>query len=500
MAKQIFKTHLNFQEVDPGTIEDKVLVRDSDGNVKEIASTELGGGIEIKGEYNNNGEALAAGLVPGDLYRLPITSDSQASLVAMTILLPSAAMRLLFTNIDTTCLNNGIADKESISDWNAFFETRSSLTFDRVTVTGNEAVFNVSEVPFSNLKLASLGIAEFSLTDFSDKTLYELDLGFNVLTSFDPSEALPAMSILQLTYNPIGNFDPSIALPNLFNLNLSGCGISDFNPSLPLPNSLYYLYLGENGMTNFDPSIALPPNLNTLWLAFNDLTGFDPSIALPNSISQLVLAINKLTTFTPSLPLPANLYALSLNNNKLTEFDPPTALPSNVESLHLSNNNLTVFDPAIALPDNLVLIDLRINKLTDFNPSIALPSNLQTLNLDSNDLTAFDPELELPTALTHLNLEGNNLTVFDPAVSLSNIQQLRLRVNPLTYFNPSSNLDALTLLTLDGCGINTVGWNLVDWTDSVPNNGVVYAMYNLDTITGSDTEASLLAKSWSINA
>lgn len=44
MAKQTFKTPLNFQEVEVGTSEDKVLVRTADGDVKEVPSDSFGGG------------------------------------------------------------------------------------------------------------------------------------------------------------------------------------------------------------------------------------------------------------------------------------------------------------------------------------------------------------------------------------------------------------------------------------------------------------------------
>lgn len=44
MAKQTFKTPLNFQQVSVGSLEDKVLMRTADGDIKELPSDSFGGG------------------------------------------------------------------------------------------------------------------------------------------------------------------------------------------------------------------------------------------------------------------------------------------------------------------------------------------------------------------------------------------------------------------------------------------------------------------------
>lgn len=75
MAKQTFKTRLNFQQVEAGTAEDTVLVRTANGDVKEVSQSSIGGGsqdlqsvmkVGSAAQVIDNGNYYSLGLAVGE--------------------------------------------------------------------------------------------------------------------------------------------------------------------------------------------------------------------------------------------------------------------------------------------------------------------------------------------------------------------------------------------------------------------------------------------------
>lgn len=543
MAKQIFKTHLNFQEVDPGTIEDKVLVRDSDGNVKEIASTELGGGIEIKGEYNNNGEALAAGLTVGDFYRKPISGDSESAYISQVVNIPepTAFLKLQFSDtLENIASNFGISDIGNVSNWNDYLTNNgNSVLFESVTIDSVESIvrLNTSSPIAGYLNLSGMNL---SAIDFKGcENVISLFLENNNLTVFNPTSELSNLTALDLKKNSLSDFNPVEQLPQLQTINLNENNVTYWNPVNGFPE-LYNLFLEKNNISTYNPTTSMP-KLNHLNLSYNSLTAFDP--LLPDSVERIILSNNALTAFALT-HVPPLLFVLELNNNNITEFPAMifpegfasiqisgnaltvfnSELPNSTQTLNLANNNIENFDPTYLLPSGLYDLDLSGNPLAEFNPTNALPATVGMLILADTLLTEFSPTQPLPTALNHLNLNGTKLTEFNPVNGIYNIKQLNLgrcteltTFNPdcdlstveqiglyqnplLTEFNPESPMNALNYLGLSATGITSAGWAGADWVANVPNGGFMQGTSTTDPMIGTATYTALIAKSWAINA
>ena len=161
------------------------------GNNLELIS--LGGSsFNIKGQFENNTEAINNGLLIGDIYSLPIIDD--VSLLAVVAALPTY-------NFDLTSPNwasKGITDEASfIARWGSI----SPLT--NIVVTD----FNfVGDRIFCNMT--------------ADGPIYNLD-GFGLVNA-DKIGVVNGLNILILAINQIVKFNPTTPLPNTLTLlNLS---------------------------------------------------------------------------------------------------------------------------------------------------------------------------------------------------------------------------------------------------------------------------------------
>ena len=180
-----------------------------------------GSSFNIKGQFENNTEAINNGLLIGDIYSLPIIDD--VSLLAVV------AAALPTYNFDLTSPNwasEGVTDEASFINWLA----NKSLT--NIVVTD----FNfVGDRIFCNMT--------------ADGTLYEL-AGLGLV-----------------------NADKIGVVNGLTHLYLYGNQIVTFNPTIPLPSSLFILELNNNSMTlagytasevwaNAQPAFTNPCNVN----------------------------------------------------------------------------------------------------------------------------------------------------------------------------------------------------------------------------------------------
>ncbi|SDX36947.1 leucine-rich repeat domain-containing protein [Flavobacterium degerlachei] len=413
--------------------------------------------FEVKGEYANNTVALANGLVEGDVYNLPISSDVYVLALVKEPIIAENYIELTFQDIDIAMSSAGITDKNSIIDWNGFSRNQSPLSndfdFDSVEINGNVAKLIKIEPNVSFITLSGLGFENIEVSGF--QSLIGLNLDNNQIVTFDPTIALPS-SLLYLFFsnNQIVTFDPTIALPS----------------------SLANLRLNNNQIVTFDPTIALPTGLTDLYLHSNQIVTFDPTIALPSSLLGLGLGDNQIVTFDPTIALPSSLLGLGLGGNQIVTFDPIIALPTGLESLNLSDNQIVTFDPTIALPTGLTDLYLDSNQIVTFDTIIALPSSLTDLNLYDNQIVTFDPTIALPSSLTDLRLDNNQIVTFDPTIAL-----------------PSS----LTTLRLNNNQIVTSSWNsATSWISNLTNGGEIFTQGNIDSAAGTNTQSLLEAKGW----
>ncbi|QOG04319.1 leucine-rich repeat domain-containing protein [Flavobacterium sp. MDT1-60] len=477
--KYIISKALALDTVNEGKNTDEILVYSADKEVKRIPQSSFS--IEIKGVYNNNGEAKADGLVVGDYYRKPIVSDSESSVLAVVVdVLPT--MKLVFNDIDTTASFLGITDKESIEDWNVFFSASTSLIFTKVRIEGNDAIFTRSDSFSGQINLNSCQIKDIDFTGFTNQ-ISRIFLQSNEITFFNPTEKLPhSVTTLDLNNNTLATFDPHIELPDsLEYLSLSNCDLKTFNPSIALPVDLKTLNLEVNQIETFNPTIALPSGLNVLKLNVNEIVVFNPSLALPADLQELILNNNKIVTFDPSIALPSNLKYLNLNDNQIVTFDPANfALPANLDSFSIGDNKIATFDPAnFALPNSITSLSLFNNQIVSFDlVNFLLPSNLKILSLGGNKISTFDPSVPLPDNLEFLSVLSCSIVSFNPTLPLpATLKNIRLEYNRIT----------------------TSSWNTATaWISNLGNNGSINCEVNYDSIIETASETLLRDKGWTI--
>ena len=171
--------------------------------IDNLESISLGGSsFNIKGQFENNTEAINNGLLIGDIYSLPIIDD--VSLLA--VVLPTY-------NFDLTTPNwasQGVTDKVSFIN-----RIRSISNFTNIVVTD----FNfVGDRIFCNMT--------------ADGTFYDLsNLG---LVNADKIGVVNGLTTLQLNFNQIVTFNPTIPLPSsltLLDLNFNQMTLAGYTAS-----------------------------------------------------------------------------------------------------------------------------------------------------------------------------------------------------------------------------------------------------------------------------
>ncbi|WP_281233517.1 leucine-rich repeat domain-containing protein [Flavobacterium gelatinilyticum] len=428
-------------------------------------------GFEIKGEYSNNAAAKTGGLIEGDFYRTPISTDAEASFLAVVVKIPDPTMILTFEDISTA----GVADINDIGQWNSRFS--GSCQFETVTIAGNVATFTRSTAFTPLVLLPNMGISDIDFIKADGMNV--LILNDNIITSFNTSSTLPlSLSQLSIQNNRIVTFDPDKALPaNLNVLDLTGNLIVDFDPA-SLPVNLQNLQIINNKIVVFNPSKPLPSNLKILALSANQIVDFNPSIELPYSLRNLALGANQIVSFNPSQSMYPSLEILGLEGNQIVSFDPQVQMES-LQYLYLGDNKIVVFDPVVfVLGYNLGEISLNANEIENFNPGTPLPSSVRVLRLGDNKITEFNPTHPLSESLNNLQLQSNMLSRFNPTQPLpANLLEIVLSNNPIT----------------------TANWNSqTGWIAALPDYGYLQANDTIESIVGTTTESMLLAKNWNI--
>jgi hypothetical protein len=192
------------------------------------------------------------------------------------------------TTTSTTTVPPSIYNFDVDGAWEGYdqetFENEYGVVVDQFLVDGNNLKANI--ISISNP--AFYGTGWTAINYFTVPGATTLDISFNSLTSFNPSQPLSStITSIDFSYNQI----------------------TDFSPTLPLPPNLTSLYLTDNGMTSFNPG-SLPPNLTTLYLNENDWSaGFSSITTFPATMFDFDLTNSNMTlsSYTASEPWASTL-------------------------------------------------------------------------------------------------------------------------------------------------------------------------------------------------
>ncbi|KAF2342846.1 leucine-rich repeat domain-containing protein [Flavobacterium tistrianum] len=449
--------------------------RDSNGQLWETHGgirSKIGFGksdIELKGEFENNALAMASNLKVGDYYSTPLGGATGISFVAVVRNTPGC-MYLSFSDLDEATASLGINDKNSIVDWNSYFESKNSAIFKSVQIDHNSAAFYGIDNKFiTEIRLSNTQLENFYMYDL--EYLTELDLSDNNLTHFDTSNLSQILNDLILSNN----------------------NINAFNLSKPLPNSLKKLYLNGNQLTEFLPNYDLPDSITDLNLEGNSIELIEDNVHMPLNLKTLNLNNNLLGKF--QIDIPENLETLLLSGNKLSDFETDAVQHKNLRLLDLSNNEYSRFDPMYGLPDEIEVLKLSHNGMSDFDPQ-SLPVRLKRLELNDNNIEIFDP-LHFAEYLKVLMLQNNKIINFNPKNLNDNLSELILSNNKIVNFKPEWLPSELVVLSLENNPTTTTSWNTnIDWCESRYENGILYAGNTAGSINGTKTESLLKELNW----
>lgn len=470
------------------------------------------GGFEIKGEYLNNGLAIADGLSAGDVYSVPIESHEEVAYLAVVKSL-ALYLNLRFDDIDADTATLGITDKENKVDWNTFFTSREAngtlinvqastidedesntirLRIDLLSSTLNLSGMLLKSVILQNiltvvdLDLSNNLIEDVDSTVFQNLNLVSLNLSQNNLTEFFPNgDVLEKLIVLDLSHNQLGVYNPNVSLAKLQTLNISFNQIdTSFSPSRLLEAvELTSINVSNNvGIVVFDYGL-FPESIESINFSNCSIVGYGASVP-PVSLKTLNLSSNNFAdTFAIDQPFHEGFETLDLSNNQIAFFGSNAgnipAFPSTFKNLYLTQNLLTEFP---------IVDDI-------------FPDTMELLELSQNNINVFDPTRALPPYLNLLGLANNGIVNFDTTIALnSGLKQLVLSANPIVNFAPTLPLPALTFIGLANTSITTASWNAnTAWIANVGNDGYFAAQSTTNPVTGTATETLLLAKNWSIN-
>ncbi|MCC9066388.1 leucine-rich repeat domain-containing protein [Flavobacterium piscisymbiosum] len=460
------------------TPQNGAIERDENGQLWETHAeirSKLGSGssgIELKGEFNNSREALAANLKVGDYYSTPTHTINDTAYIAMTQ--NPGHLSLEFTSSKAFAAF-GINNVNSIDDWNTFFTSKGSSNFTRVKVYGNLVVFSTNDA--ATIKTINLPNIQLTRIYFSYLlAITEIDLSNNHLTEIDLSTLSPILETLVLSNNLITKLNPYDTLPEtLKKLILNNNKLSEFEPIKGLPNSLVELNLEENLLDAFGDNIEMPTNLKILNLNKNKIGSF--SMVVPKFLETLLLSGNNLSDWESNSIHQTNLLLLDLSYNEFSHFYITGGLPDGIKTLKLSHNKMDDFLTSKQLPWALKRLELNDNDFVDFNPKYLAGDDLEIILLQNNKIVTFNPQ-SLNDTLHKLNLGNNKIVNFNPTLFPSEINTLNLENNPIT----------------------SIGWNTnTNWINSLGiEEGILYAGNTVGSIDGTNTKSMLKDLSWTI--
>ena len=233
-----------------------------------------------------------------------------------------------------------------------------------ISIPRQDLLLFVTKVDLSSNSLKALPECFFSLTN-----LFNLDLSFNLISSFAPqSDKWQQLSYLSLANNKLKALSPEIfklqqlryfnannnqllnlprqmwIAPVLNKLMLKNNLIQNLPQDIPI-NLTCQSYQCPKASDDLDFPISGEQKFHSRTTIFTKGLHFDftkTTSCLPKALTHLNLAENIITELPEELPcLCPDLQVLNLSCNKLTAVSFPTCFPQNLLDLNLSNNKIT---------------------------------------------------------------------------------------------------------------------------------------------------------------
>ena len=244
------------------------------------------------------------------------------------------------------------------------------------------------------LNLSSNNFTVFPEHICSLKSLLDLDISFNKLSSFSKISQLTTLERLAVTNNELkGPFDESFkSLVNLKEIDARFNGITNIDNITGLPN-LEQLLIGHNSITTFKGSFK---KLRVLLIDHCPITSFEFDEPVP-TLTNLNIASAKLVEFKESMfEFMPNLQKLNLDKNHLSNMSAHIGRLTRLEHFSMVKNPLTLIPPSIGNLVELKFLNLRECNLKSLPPEIWYCRKLETLNLSSNVLETFPKQNAAP--------------------------------------------------------------------------------------------------------
>jgi hypothetical protein len=156
-------------------------------------------------------------------------------------------------------------------------------------------------------------------------------------------------------------------VPGATTLDISYNSLTSFNPSQPLSSTITYIDFSYNQITDFSPTLPLPPNLTDLYLSGNGMTSFNPG-SLPSSLERLYLNGNDWSAgFSSITTFPESIFDFELSDSNMT-FASYSASEAWASTLTISTIGGGIY--FLSNPDDVIGTDLELI-LTDRGWSVA---------------------------------------------------------------------------------------------------------------------------------
>jgi hypothetical protein len=426
-------------------------------------------------------------------------------------------------------------------DW-SIIEDCNSLT--ALEVQGSTLqTFNPISLPNS---IATINLGGNQLNQFKPKmlpsSLVNLILTNNKLSEFnlefDFPSTCPNLSSLQLTYNYLSKWNQGLP-SSIYGLILDNNQFFSFDGS-SLTSSISYISLQNNPLQSFPTGISQCTYLGGLFLQNTNMTNCNVNTAGLVGLTSLDLSYCNIVNL--NIEDSGNITNLQANNNKLQKltfsnvslintmnlsFNPIVSFDTDLKTYtpnlyNLSYSNWTSIESWTAsIPTPLNYIFLNSTPLKYFNPNGGL-NEIFYLYLPDNKLSSFDVDLTGNAYLTDLILSNNLITEWNQSLGnvMSNFvlgQNVSLKtvvtnipstLNTLDLVNCSINSVLLTgtkipnTLSLTNNEMTTASWNAMNpWALTLtPGSGTFNASGNVNTITGTTLQTTLVSKGVTVNA
>jgi Leucine-rich repeat (LRR) protein len=382
--------------------------------------------------------------------------------------------------------------------------------------------FKPKELPstLTTLLLNNNQLPEFNLEfDFPSTcpNLSSLQLTYNYLSKWN--QGLPSsISGLILDNNQLLSFDGSSLTSSISYISLQNNPLQSFPTGISQLTSLGGLFLQNTNMTNCNVNTAGLVSLTYLDLSYSNIVNLNIEDA--GSIVTLNASYNKLKKLTFS-NVSTSINSLDISNNPIVSFD--ADLKTYTPNLNnLSTNNLTSITRWTAsIPDNITYLYVYNTLLNYFSPLGGI-NKLNQLALSDNQLSSFDVDLTGNIYLQGLSLADNLFTKWNQSIGNAMVN-FQFWGNPLLKTFASNVPSTLATFDFYGSSLNSVlltgtkipnnfylinnkmttaSWNAMNpWALTLtPGSGNFYASGNINTITGTTLQTTLVSKGVTVHA